>query len=1072
VIAGVLHGAAAYGVDSPIGWVAVNALGQNSTTGGGSGAIVHVSTKPSFVTYAGSATPYTVIIDSTADSSWTNTTTVSVKSHKTIIGANAGIVFDGFGLDINTQTNVILRNLTIKNTNPDAIAFRASHHIWIDHCDLSACADGLLDITIGSDYATVSWTKFHDHDKVTLANSGTQHFEDFGRNRVTYHHNWFADSVQRNPRIGYGKGHVFDNYYTNISLYCVGFHTGASVLVESNYFLSSANPLQQSYSTNSWEAAYADARSIGNLFVSCSGTTNGTGTSFDPETFYSYKFATDPTANVSAVVRATAGPLVTGATNLICPTPGSGAIDVLAEAGDLVWTDLEGVTSWDVYFGTTSSPVFQANTLTRTFNPGTLAANTDYYWKVVANRASGNITSEVWRFRTAPTNAAKPFPANGELHAPLRVPEVYTSCKPLELLWTPGLGAVSNRVYLGTNASLTAGDFVGAVTSPVFAPGPLKYGRTYYWRVDTVKSNGTVVAGATWNFKSDITYSGAGKTEAENMVRSSGTYYLENDTGWFPASGGWTVRLEDGPGTLSSVWSSSNSICNVKIAYFDESDGTGWFGFYVNETKVGEWFASANDDKLHTNVLANVPINNGDELRIAAYSNLGELNRTDAMEVEVLAGGPQPPTAPAGLVATPGDSQVWLSWAASSGATGYILKRSTTNGGPYASIVTNSSPSYVNVGLNNGTTYYYVVSATNNAGQSANSAQASVTPLSGTNSGLFAYEGFTYPAGTSIGGKSGGIGWATNWQTFTAANIATNTANGLNYGTLTTSGGALQVGYPQPGVPFDNTTATPERVLPATLGTLASTNAGTLWISFLMYNPMYPTPTGKYYRQSNLGFFSGASGTNAGGSEVAAIGSPNTSATVTTNFAAWGGTVLGAAPVMSTVPSFSTNVQLVVLKLLVDNSTAVDTCYAWFNLNPSTLGNNTNTPNVLAADLSFNGANLSAVNALRFQAGNFNSSGTNAFYTADELRLGASFADVTPAIILPPAQPPILGIRNQSGALFLELTGESGRSLTVQSKTNLSDAWLIWTNLTSSGAMQLLPLPLDSTPRFFRSFAQ
>lgn len=73
-----------------------------------------------------------------------------------------------------------------------------------------------------------------------------------------------------------------------------------------------------------------------------------------------------------------------------------------------------------------------------------------------------------------------------------------------------------------------------------------------------------------------------------------------------------------------------------------------------------------------------------------------------------------------------------------------------------------------------------------------------------------------------------------------------------------------------------------------------------------------------------------------------------------------------------------------------------------------------------------------------------------------------------------PPQPPVLGIRNQDGSLFIELTGESGRNLTVQSKTNLSDAWSNWTNLTGSGAMQLLPLNGhgNQSLRYFRALAE
>jgi predicted carbohydrate-binding protein with CBM5 and CBM33 domain len=87
------------------------------------------------------------------------------------------------------------------------------------------------------------------------------------------------------------------------------------------------------------------------------------------------------------------------------------------------------------------------------------------------------------------------------------------------------------------------------------------------------------------------------------------------------------------------------------------------------------------------------------------------------------------PPAPAGLIATPGNGQVSLSWNAASGATGYNVKRSTTNGGPYTNVATNvTSTSYTNTGLTNGTTYYYVVTAVNASGESPVSTQASATP--------------------------------------------------------------------------------------------------------------------------------------------------------------------------------------------------------------------------------------------------------------------------------------------------------------------------------------------------------
>ncbi|QJD88320.1 hypothetical protein HH215_24180 [Cohnella herbarum] len=90
------------------------------------------------------------------------------------------------------------------------------------------------------------------------------------------------------------------------------------------------------------------------------------------------------------------------------------------------------------------------------------------------------------------------------------------------------------------------------------------------------------------------------------------------------------------------------------------------------------------------------------------------------------------PTAPTGLTATAGNAQVALSWTASTGATSYTVKRATTTGGPYTNVATGvTTTSYTNTGLTNGTAYYYVVSASNSAGESTNSAQSSATPIGG-----------------------------------------------------------------------------------------------------------------------------------------------------------------------------------------------------------------------------------------------------------------------------------------------------------------------------------------------------
>lgn len=86
------------------------------------------------------------------------------------------------------------------------------------------------------------------------------------------------------------------------------------------------------------------------------------------------------------------------------------------------------------------------------------------------------------------------------------------------------------------------------------------------------------------------------------------------------------------------------------------------------------------------------------------------------------------PAAPTGLKATAGNAQVALSWTASTNATSYHVKRATVSGGPYTTIASPTTTSYTDTAVTNGTTYYYVVSALDSAGESANSSQVSATP--------------------------------------------------------------------------------------------------------------------------------------------------------------------------------------------------------------------------------------------------------------------------------------------------------------------------------------------------------
>ena len=102
-----------------------------------------------------------------------------VTSNKTIVGLGANSGLTGGGLNVglpldddivsppaNAVKNVIIRNINITNCPDDCINVQMfSHHIWIDHNDLSNQVDGALDVKRGSSYVTISWNRFHNSDK-------------------------------------------------------------------------------------------------------------------------------------------------------------------------------------------------------------------------------------------------------------------------------------------------------------------------------------------------------------------------------------------------------------------------------------------------------------------------------------------------------------------------------------------------------------------------------------------------------------------------------------------------------------------------------------------------------------------------------------------------------------------------------------------------------------------------------------------------------------------------------------------------------------------------------------------
>ena len=89
------------------------------------------------------------------------------------------------------------------------------------------------------------------------------------------------------------------------------------------------------------------------------------------------------------------------------------------------------------------------------------------------------------------------------------------------------------------------------------------------------------------------------------------------------------------------------------------------------------------------------------------------------------------PATPSGLVATPGNSKVVLSWTANneSDLASYKIYRGTSANPTTVLVTLSGSTTLTNTGRTNGTTYYYRISAVDNAGnESVKSSEASSMP--------------------------------------------------------------------------------------------------------------------------------------------------------------------------------------------------------------------------------------------------------------------------------------------------------------------------------------------------------
>lgn len=311
--------------DTPVGW----ASQSGGTTGGAGGTVVVATTLAQLQSYASSSTKYIIYLSGTVGTDVSGTlkpessseiSLVTVNSNKTIFGLPGSRLIGR--IKLGSVSNVILRNLTLQGPGAvdvegaDGITIDNSTHVWIDHCDIFDGQDGNMDIVNGSNYITVTYTKFsytsksrtttgsdgkkaHRYSNL-IGNSETK-TSDRTKLKVTFQYSWWATGVkERMPRVRFGQVHVVNNLFnSDLSSTCVRAGQEADLLIEGNAFIGVKNPIDL-YNT---ESGYV-VTERNNHFSGTSGTQAGTGTAFTPP--YTNVTVAAPTS-VQATVTGTLG---------------------------------------------------------------------------------------------------------------------------------------------------------------------------------------------------------------------------------------------------------------------------------------------------------------------------------------------------------------------------------------------------------------------------------------------------------------------------------------------------------------------------------------------------------------------------------------------------------------------------------------------------------------------------------------------------------------------------------------------------------------------------------------------
>ena len=253
------------------------------------------------------------------------------------------------------------------------------------------------------------------------------------------------------------------------------------------------------------------------------------------------------------------------------------------------------------------------------------------------------------------------------------------------IAWTAETDATSYNIYWSTTPGVTTanGTKITGAASPYVHSG-LTNGTTYYYVVTSVNKDG----------------------ESAPSSEVSATLGQPAPTG---------VTATPGNGQITIGWTAEADVISYNI-YWSTTPGV----TTTNGTKI----AGVTRPHIHSG------LTNGTTYYYVVTAARNDGESTPSSEVSAIPSAVPAPAAPADVTATPGNGQVTIAWTTVTGATSFNIYWSTTPGVTTTSgtKITGVGSPYIHSGLINDTTYYYVVTAVNNDGESTPSSQVSAIP--------------------------------------------------------------------------------------------------------------------------------------------------------------------------------------------------------------------------------------------------------------------------------------------------------------------------------------------------------